>query len=113
MKTLLVMLNLAAAILTIPVTSAIHTMYVMDASRAYTTLDRAGVIDHAKLEHQFPQLIPNDRHEFGQWACSSRQDTLIGFPFTIAFSLNALLIALFWKRNKKQMQNKASQVTSQ
>ena len=110
MKTTLIILNLLAALLVLPVMALIHADYVTDVSRAYTALDREQIIDQGKLKQSFPHLVENDRHNFALWACGGRKERMLGVPCMVGFILNAVLIGLLMQRRTKP--NQASHAPS-
>jgi len=102
MKVALVILNLLAALAVLLAMPVIHQLTVLDVSVAYTALDRAQVIDRAKLKEAFPDLADNDRHEFAVWACEGENHRILGVACVAGFVLNAGLIAVFWKKGSDE-----------
>ena len=98
MKATLVILNLVASVLVIAATWLISQTQTLGVSKAYTDLDRAGVIDRQKLADSFPDLAANDRYAFAQRALPGRPVLRnIGIPCAAVFALNAVLIGVFTK----------------
>jgi len=102
MKIALICLNLFAGFLIFPAMLASHELYFMAFSSGYAELDRAQIIDKARLKEVYPNEFENDRYMIPRLFLRGAE-TLRWFVFTpiiIAFGLNAIFIALFWKNRK-------------
>jgi len=105
MKAALVILNLLAALAVLLAMPVIYHLAILDVSLAYTALDRAQVIDQAKLREAFPELANNDRHEFAVWACKRENHRILGLACVVAFVFNVGLMAAFWKKSPREKRN--------
>jgi len=103
MRKTLIVLNLAAALLVFPAIWGASLLVRIRLEASYTELDRAQVVDQDRLREfadrnglDFP---PNDRHKVAAWLFEpSTYYWLAGVPCVLSFTLNALLIGLFWRR---------------
>ena len=100
MKSVLIALNVLAALLVILAMNVIHDLYQLRGINMYVELDRAQIIDRNKLEAAYPKQIQNDRILIPKLFFSRGYPALyIGVPCIIGFILNAFLIRIFWPKN--------------
>ena len=69
------------------------------ASARVTALDRAGVINEAKLRQSYPNLAENLRYKLGEWIAENELQTafLVTKTGAIAVAVNLLLLVLLRK----------------
>ena len=103
MKPTLVILNLIAAALVFPAMWLVHSAQVASAQSMYTELDRAQVIDRARLEGMYPEESKNDRYLIAERYVGRRKNAwMLGYPCIFGFIANAILIGFFMKGKGQQ-----------
>jgi hypothetical protein len=97
MKLLLILFNLSAALLVFPLMALTNQAQITSGISMYVEMDRAEIIDHARLKEVFPKEAGNHRYDIPKRFMTLRKHAwLLGYPCIVIFSLNALLVGIFW-----------------
>ncbi|HBA84786.1 MAG TPA: hypothetical protein DCZ95_11890 [Verrucomicrobia bacterium] len=101
MKSILIVLNLLAALLILPAMHLVHKAYFVRCVSMYVELDRAQVINREQLHLAFPMEYENDRRKipellFGQFY----RVKYLAYPCIVGFLLNAALISRFMRKGR-------------
>jgi len=101
LRTVLLFWNfLAIVIFTLGLLYAWLQLPLGGAPNKITTLDRAGVIDEAKLQEAFPSLAQNLRHDLGMWVAEGERHALFQTLYVAIAIFTVNCIILLFVRTK-------------
>lgn len=75
----------------------------MGAPLRVTALDRAGVVNEAKLRQEYPNLATNLRHDLGMWiAEEERKAAIYNAQMGTAIVFVNVALIWMWRRTRRQ-----------
>ena len=102
MKITLIILNLLAALILVPVTmTALQINRIQYAASTYDQLEKAHAIDRDQVATVFPVAAHNNVDMACQFIGPRKNITRFGWPISAVFCLNAIMIGLFMGRKPK------------